>query len=228
MSENPQERRTSRVDAFVDAAFAFCMTLLVVGGSEMPQTMADLESALMRVPAFAVGFALLALFWWSHHAFRNMHRRDDAFSLLLSLMIVFVIMIYVYPLRLLGESTAYYISGRILPGSDLVKSIADMRVLYVVYGVGFIILSALYILLYRHAGKHAEDPTDRKQAYLTSGTWFICAVVGGISVALSLLLPRDDPWTTGYPGMAYMLIPVLILIYMAIFNRTPKPAAEPA
>lgn len=228
MSDNSHERRSSRVDAFVDAAFAFCMTLLVVGGATLPQTMADLQAALMRVPAFAIGFALLALFWWSHHAFRSIYRKDDGVSLMLSLIIVFVVMIYVYPLRLLGEAMAYYISGRTLPGSELVQSIADMRVLYIVYGIGFMILDVLYILLYRHAATHAEDAEDRRQAALTAGTWFICAAVGGISVLLSLFLPRDNPWSAGYPGMAYMLIPVTIFVYMAIFNRKPKPAAEPA
>jgi len=219
MSEQVETRSASRVDAFVDAAFAFCMTLLVVAGGQLPQTLDDLTNALLRVPAFAVGFALLALFWWAHHAFRTLHRRDDGTSLLLSLIIVFVIMIYVYPLRLLGESTAYYISGRTLPGSPVVQTVGDMRVLYVVYGVGFIVLSALYILLYRHAARHAADPKIRHIAGTTAGHWFICGFVGLVSVLLAVFLPRDDPWSAGIPGMAYMLIPVLILPYMAIVNR---------
>jgi len=229
MTDQFAVRSASRVDAFVDAAFAFCMTLLVVSGGQM-QTVADLQNALMRVPAFAVGFALLALFWWSHHAFRRLYRADDGPSLLISLMIVFVIMIYVYPLRLLGESTAYFLSGRNLPASDLVQSVGDMQVLYVVYGAGFMVLSFLYILLYRLAAKRAADPEDRRMGGLHAGTWFICGLVGGLSVVLALLLPTGDPWSAGFPGMAYMLIPVLIWPYMAIANRRPKPqpAAEPA
>jgi len=227
MSDQTPTRSASRVDAFVDAAFAFCMTLLVVAGGQLPQTMADLTAALLRVPAFAVGFALLALFWWSHHAFRRLHGRDDAVSLLLSLIIVFVVMIYVYPLRLLGESTAYYLSGRSLPGSELVRSVADMRALYVVYGLGFMVLAGLYMLLYRHAARRADDPDDRRTAGLHAGTWIICAFVGLVSVLLAIYLPRDNPWSAGFPGMAYMLIPLLIWPYMAIAKRVsaPSPAA---
>lgn len=227
MTEKPALRSASRVDAFVDAAFAFCMTLLVVSGGQI-QSAADLQQALMRVPAFAVGFALLALFWWSHHAFRKLYRADDGASLLLSLMIVFVIMIYVYPLRLLGESTAYFLSGRNLPASDLVRSVGDMQVLYVVYGTGFMVLSFLYMLLYRLAARRAEEPENRRMGGLHAGTWIICGLVGAISVGLALWLPAGNPWSAGFPGMAYMLIPVLIWPYMAVANRKPRPAPIPA
>lgn len=222
MTDQPAVRSASRVDAFVDAAFAFCMTLLVVSGGQM-QTVSDLQDALMRVPAFAVGFALLALFWWSHHAFRRLYRVDDGASLLLSLIIVFVIMIYVYPLRLLGESTAYFLSGRTLPASELVSSVSDMQVLYVVYGTGFVVLSFLYILLYRLAAKRADEPENRRLGAIHAGTWFICGLVGAASVGLALSLPTTNPWAAGFPGMIYAIIPVLIWPYMAIVNRPPKP-----
>jgi len=226
MSDGPGHRSSSRVDAFVDAAFAFCMTLLVVAGGDLPQTLEDLTGALLRVPAFAVGFALLALFWWAHHSFRRLHARDDATSLLLSLIIVFVIMIYVYPLRLLGESTAYYISGRTLPGSDLVRSADDMGVLYVVYGAGFIALSALYVLLFRHAARHARDAWTRQQAGYSVASWIICGLVGALSIGLALGLPSGNPWNAGVPGMTYMLIPILIGLYMVVAGpKTQKPVS---
>ena len=228
MSDTAATRHSSRADAFVDAAFAFCMTLLVVAGGQAPQTLADLQMALTRIPAFAVGFALLALFWWAHYAFRKLYRGDDGPTLLISLAIVFVIMIYVYPLRLLGESTAYYLSGRTLPASELVRSITDMQALYLVYGAGFAVLSVLYILLYSRAAKHAPEAENRRMGAITTGTWAICGLVGVVSVTLALVLPTDDPWSAGFPGMAYMLIPVLIWPYMAISHRKPKvpPATE--
>lgn len=226
MTETSTIRSASRVDAFVDAAFAFCMTLLVVSGGEM-QSISDLEQALMRVPAFAVGFALLALFWWSHHAFRQLYRSDDGPSLLISLVIVFVIMIYVYPLRLLGESTAYFLSGRNLPASDLVLSVGDMQSLYVIYGAGFMVLSFLYILLYRLAARRAPDPEARRVGAVQSGTWAICGLVGALSVGLALWLPVSNPWSAGIPGMAYMLIPVLVWPWMAVANRPRRPRPEP-
>lgn len=223
MSDTSAASHSSRADAFVDAAFAFCMTLLVVAGGEAPQTLADLQAALMRIPAFAVGFALLALFWWAHYAFRKLYRGDEGPTLLISLIIVFVVMIYVYPLRLLGESTAYYLSGRTLPASELVRSITDMRVLYLVYGAGFMTLSFLYVLLYAQAAKRAPEEENRRMGAITTGTWVICGLVGAVSVALALVLPTDNPWSSGFPGMAYMLIPLLIWPYMAIATRQPKP-----
>lgn len=227
IAEAHEDRSSSRVDAFVDAAFAFCMTLLVVAGGDLPRTLDDLMAAMLRVPAFAVGFALLALFWWSHHQFRQLHRRDDATSLLLSLVIVFVVMIYVYPLRLLGESTAYYMSGRMLPGSELVRSVADMRVLYVVYGVGFVSLAGLYILLFRHAVRHGGSDAATSGGAEAVACWSISAGVGAVSIALALLLPRGNPWSAGFPGMVYMLIPVLIGLYYGL-RRKPAVVSAPA
>lgn len=221
-------RSSSRVDAFVDAAFAFCMTLLVVAGGALPQTIDDLMAALLRIPAFAVAFALLALFWWSHHQFRQLHDRDDAPSLLLSLVIVFVVMIYVYPLRLLGESTAHYLSGRLLPGSELVRSVDDMRVLYVVYGAGFVVLAVLYVLLFRHAARTAAAEGARRDGIDSAVCWTISAGVGLLSIALALALPRANPWSSGIPGMVYMLIPALIGAYFALKRQKSAPLTAAA
>ena len=221
----PPHRGSGRVDAFVDAAFAFCMTLLVVAGGALPQTIDDLMAALLRIPAFGVAFALLALFWWSHHQFRQLHDRDDGPGLLLSLIIVFVVMIYVYPLRLLGESTAHYLSGRLLPGSELVHSVDDMRVLYVVYGAGFVVLAGLYVLLFRHATRNAQTDEARRDGIDATVCWSISASIGCLSIALALLLPRSNPWSTAFPGMVYMLIPALIGLYFARKARTPLVSA---
>ena len=106
MSESLHEVAARRLDAFVDASFAFALTLLVISGSRPLETYADLDMALGRVPAFAAGFALLALFWSAHRRFGRMTAARDGAITLISLMIVFTVMIYVFPLRLLTETGA--------------------------------------------------------------------------------------------------------------------------
>ncbi len=226
MDEALQNTSSSRVDAFVDAAFAFAITLLVVSGDALPRTLDDLLAAVAQIPAFAAGFALLALFWWSHHSYRKLHRTDDAPGLLLSLIIVFVVMIYVYPLRLLGESTAFYLSGRTLPGSPIVQSPGDMKALYLIYGVGFVALALLYVLLFRHARRQSERSEIADEARISEACWMIAGGVGLASILLAVLLPTG-PWAAGLPGMVYMLIPVGVMIYMRTRGRRLATQATP-
>jgi len=56
----------TRTDAFVDAAFAFAVTLLVIAIGHVPASVGDLVQALRGVPAFAASFFVIARFWQSH------------------------------------------------------------------------------------------------------------------------------------------------------------------
>ncbi len=53
----------TRTETFVDAAFAFAVTLLVVSIDSIPESVAELLRALAAVPAFAASFAIIGLFW---------------------------------------------------------------------------------------------------------------------------------------------------------------------
>ena len=59
-AEARRERAESaRLDNFVDGAFAFAITLLVISGADLPKDVAALEHAPRGIPAFAACFALL-------------------------------------------------------------------------------------------------------------------------------------------------------------------------
>jgi uncharacterized membrane protein len=58
----------TRLETFTDAAFAFAVTLLVVGGGDaIPTNFDELILAMKQVPAFAASFANIMLFWYAHH-----------------------------------------------------------------------------------------------------------------------------------------------------------------
>ena len=90
---------TNRLDAFTDAAFAFAVTLLVIGGSEPPTSVAMLRAAMAEVPAFAIGFAIIAMFWFAHVRWRHYRGEGGWLSMLLSVLLIFLVLIYVQPLR---------------------------------------------------------------------------------------------------------------------------------
>ncbi len=212
---------TARMDAFVDASFAFAVTLLIIAGAEPLNDFSGLLRALGRIPAFAAGFALVVMFWLAHRAFGRLAPVRDSWSATLSLMIVFTILIYVFPLRLLTEAGVAYFTGGWLPGGNLIRSIEDLRMIYTIYGVGFAFLSWLYFLLYGHALKRgnvcglAEE--DREEAEEARNIWGVIAGVGVLSAALAWIVPlMQTPWI---PGFTYWLIPLGIYFANLVERR---------
>jgi hypothetical protein len=224
MSESLQGVAARRLDAFVDASFAFALTLLVISGAEPLDSYADLGEALGRVPAFAVGFALLALFWSAHRGFGRMTPVRDGAITLISLMIVFTVMIYVFPLRLLAETGASWMTGGLIPGRERIATLGDLRGIFVAYGVGFAFLSGLYVLLHHIARPDAIDDAARTALVRARDIWGICAVAGLVSAGLAALpLLSRMPWL---PGFAYWLIPAGIGLYYWRVSRTPAEETE--
>lgn len=211
---------TQRLDAFVDASFAFAVTLLIIAGAEPLNDFGDLMRALGRIPAFAAGFGLVVMFWLGHRNYGRLAPVRDSWSATLSLMIVFMILIYVFPLRLLTEAgMAYFSQGR-LPGGGLIRSLEQLRDVYTIYGIGFAFLSWLYFLLYGHALKRgtvaglAEE--DRDEAQESRAIWGVICVTGLLSSALAWIIPlRELPWV---PGFSYWLIP-FGLYFINLYER---------
>lgn len=200
---------TERLDAFVDASFAFAVTLLIIAGAEPLNDFGDLIRAMGRIPAFAAGFGLVVMFWLAHRAFGRLAPIRDSWSATLSLMIVFIILIYVFPLRLLTEAGMAYFSGGRLPGGGLIDSIRHLKYIYTIYGIGFAFLSWLYYLLYGHALKRPVacglSPDDRDEAEEAHTIWAVIAGVGVLSALLAWITPLSKvPWI---PGFTYWLIP---------------------
>ena len=212
---------TERLDAFVDASFAFAVTLLIIAGAEPLNDFGDLVRALGRIPAFAAGFALVVMFWLGHRAYGRIAPVRDNWSATLSLAIVFMILIYVFPLRLLTEAGAAYFTGGRLPGRELIRSIEQLRDVYTVYGVGFALLSWLFFLLYGHALKRGPvaglADEDREEAQENRASWAVITLAGLLSAALAWLIPLGRlPWV---PGFSYWLIPLGLQAVNMISHR---------
>ena len=85
----------SRIEAFVDASFAFAMTLLVIFYNDLPDTVTELRQALLRVPTFVVCFVLLAMFWLGHNRWSRRFGIENAYTTALSLALVLVVLVCV-------------------------------------------------------------------------------------------------------------------------------------
>ncbi len=214
---------TARLDAFVDAAFAFAVGLLVVT-SGSPDSLDDLRSLLWASPAFAFSFALLMIFWAAHRHYGRMAPRRDGTSFVLSLAVVFAVLMFVYPLRLLSQAMVRFLSGGTIVSGPTLTRWNDLELLYVVYGLFFAVLAGLTAALFLHAVRAADRVglTDKPAAREQAGRWAVIGAVGGVSAATALLIPLSTaPWL---PGAVYWLIPILMGLWRLVF-RPPPPAA---
>ena len=214
----------NRLDAFVDAAFAFAVSLLIIAGGEPLRSFDDLLRALARIPSFLAGFALIVLFWLAHRTWSSLGPKRDGSATLLSLAIVFAVLVFVFPLRLLTETAMHFMSGGRLPGGGLIASFDQLGWTYAIYGFGFSLLSVLYVLLFHHARAGLPPGEPRHTAANDwARTWTLAAVTGVLSggLALSPLLPAA-PWL---PGFTYWIMPLGIWAFALLDRRRMKRAA---
>jgi uncharacterized membrane protein len=207
----------TRLEAFVDAAFAFALTLLVISIDAIPDSIDSLLLALRAVPSFAMGFVLIAMFWYLHARWSRRYGLDDLPSTLLSLLLVFLALVYVYPLKLLAGLLFAWMTNGWLPAPVMVSGVDDLRVVFVVYGIAFATLCLCIAELYAHALRRREvlrlDIDECAATTADVATWRFAVLVGALSAVIALLLPADAaPWQIASAGFVYFLMNLTWLV----------------
>jgi uncharacterized membrane protein len=201
----------TRLEAFVDAAFAFAVTLMVISLDHIPDTIPAMLEALKGVPAFAASFAQIMMFWLAHEAWSRRFGLDDDGSSRLSLVLVFLVLVYVYPLKILFGSFFAWISGGWLPPVAEIRTLFDLQGMFVMYALAFATLSACLAALNWHALRArcvpALDDYERAKTRGEIARWLYSILVAALSAGVALLVPGDSPgWLFGMPGMVYALM----------------------
>jgi uncharacterized membrane protein len=201
----------TRVEAFVDAAFAFAVTLLVISLDAMPASMGEMVEALKGVPAFAASFLQIIMFWSAHATWSRRFGLDDAPGRHRSLLLVFLVLVYVYPLKILFGGLFAWLSGGWLPQVARIATMHDLRMMFVVYALAFGSLSLCLASLYGHALRASVAPPlsdpERRATRAEVARWRFACVVAAVSLLAALALPDGSPgWMLGMPGMAYALL----------------------
>lgn len=209
--------RTDRLDNFTDAAFAFAVTLLVIGGSEAPTDVAMLKAAVAEVPAFAIGFAIIAMFWSAHVRWRGVRGDGGWLSVLLSILLVFLVLIYVQPLRAMARSLSTFLGGG---GTPFSGNIGD---LFLIYGAGFVAMAATTAALFAEARRNrALDEGMRRALKGEVWIWAILVATGLVSILMTRIDAVDQ-----FAPMVYATLPLSIGLFVwRWYGRRPAAAAE--
>jgi uncharacterized membrane protein len=223
----------TRMEAFVDAAFAFALTMLVISVGSIPDTMPKLIEALKGTPAFAASFALVSSFWYAHMTWSRRYGLDDPPSIALSLVMVFVVMVFIYPLKAVFASLFGWITHGWLPYGFVLHSVHDLSLMFVVYGIMFGTMGTLFALLYAQAWRRRVDlglSLDEQVATAEMiARGLVKPLVAACSIVIAISLPEDAPnWALGAPGMAYALMTLAGPVPAAVGRRVRARLAVPA
>ncbi|HZY35375.1 MAG TPA: TMEM175 family protein [Mucilaginibacter sp.] len=196
----------SRLETFSDAVFAFAVTLIIVS-LEVPKTFGDLVETLKGTLSFAVCFAILFWIWNNQNLFFRYFGLKDAWTAALNGALLFVVLVYVYPLKFLFNvvflGNQYHENGI---GRAMITD-HDVPTLFLIYGLGFTSIFLLFYFMYRWAIKHSKEIGLNEIEVFESKTirdiFLICSFIGVCSISIAYLVP---PRMVGLAGYFYSAI----------------------
>lgn len=185
----------TRLSTFTDAAFAFAAALLAISIDDIPSSYTELTEALKDGPAFVASLAVLLLYWRAHQAWSKRFGLEDLGSVLLTFGLVTVVMIYVYPLKIMFGAAFHFMSGGWLPLTFSLANAAEFRGLLTIYAVGFIALNGLvaglYLIAWRQRRRLEMSAAESFDCVAEGVAWLVVGSFGLLSIVLAWTLPEE-------------------------------------
>jgi uncharacterized membrane protein len=182
----------TRIETFVDAAFAFAFTMLVISIDEIPETVPELLSLSQDIPAFLISATIIGSIWVAHTTWSRTFGLQDSFTLYLSLGLVMLVLTFVYPIKLMVQLSISYLSRGALQQNLQIMELVDVVNLMIYFGLGLMALSLILIALYQNSLRQREQLvlSEYEVAFckLAILTWTIVAATAIVSSVAAPLL----------------------------------------
>jgi len=209
----------TRLETVIDAAFAFAVTMLVISVGDIPNNYQELILALKGIPSFAASFASIAVFWVGHRKWSRYYGLEDPTTILLSLILIFVMLVYVYPLKLMFSALFSWISGGWFPSEFALNYQYELIGLFIIYGIGLFVMSSLMAVLYLRAKSSSTTfKLNSNELILTNleiASWTILACTGLCSALFAWIMPSG---INVFAGFVYISLSVS-MSYISIYYK---------
>lgn len=219
--------KVTRLEAFVDAAFAFAVTLLVISGDQIPTSIDMLQQALRQIPTYAASFAIIMQIWMNHADWSRRFGLEDAFSDRLSLVLVFVLLIFVYPLKMVFGSFFALVPGNYLPSQFTINGWSEVPVLFQTFAVGFGSMGLIMCLLFWRAVKLGPvmgfDEVEIGYAKYKRLMWGMVVLFSILSFLLAVFIPArpESGLWIGMPGFIFFGLNIVQILLRRRYARRP-------
>src|ERR1041385_6289951 len=127
----------TRLETFIDAAFAFAITMLVIASQQIPDDIETLLAAFKNVPAFIASIIVLGIFWRGHWLWSRRYGLEDGSSILISWALIVTMLIFIYPLKATFGAMWHYLSnGQVGHQFSLHTTEDQARSIFAIYALG--------------------------------------------------------------------------------------------
>ena len=209
----------TRLEAFCDVVFGFALTLLVVS-LEVPHSYDELIADMRGFFPFAICFSQLVMIWVTHYRFSRRYGLEDGYTIFLNMVLLFVVLLYVYPLKFVFSLIFSQLTGGHM-GRGL--NMHQASVLMEIYAIGFAAVFLLFVLMYAHA-YHLREKLQLNQLEIfetRASVQFsgILTLIGLLSLGVAF---RSPDWA----GWLYLLIGPALTIHGMVSGRRFRSLAE--
>lgn len=197
----------TRIEVFVDAAFAFAVTMLVISFDAIPTSWPEVVLAIKSIPAFVLSVVQLVWIWYTHNKWSRRFGLETAWTVALSSALLIVVLIYVFPLRILAQGFFAWVSNGYLYVSFELQSLEELASMFIFLGFGFVALCLVFVLMYHYAGSlrkelHLSD-FELHEAKTLEYMWVGASGTGALCILLAIFLPVH---LVPYCGFAFSLL----------------------
>src|SRR5213596_776112 len=213
----------TRLETFIDAAFAFAISMLVIAAQQIPDNIVALLAAFKNVPTFVCCIAVLGIYWRGHWLWSRRYGLEDGVSIFISWAMIVTMLIYIYPLKSIFSSMWFLLSGGRVGHMLGAHSESQVRAVFAIFALGFTAIALEMVLLNLRAWQLREplrlNARERAMTFNEVTGWTIPVGVGLVSLVLALCLPRTRiEWS----GWIYFSMAILVPLHRASFRRKPE------